>query len=136
MANEAVLVNRMSDPIDFICEDSVGIEKGTLVAFSGAGSREVVATTGAGEGEVFAGIVAREKIASDGRTRIAVFVDGIFDITMANGTATVGQLMHTSGANIIEPATATDVEGGKVVGKILEPGVASTKANVLLGRCA
>jgi hypothetical protein len=126
MANEAVLRNRHSNPVDFTTAD-VAIPKGTIMTFSS--SREVKASSA---GDSFAGIAAREKVAGDGRTQIACFVDGIFDMRAGGGTAiTEGELVTLSGANIVEGlyADATAKAGG-LVGKALEGAALGTAETI------
>ncbi len=85
MANEARLVNRISDPIDFVVADGTGIEKGALLKVTDLRT----AALADGINQPPAGIARREKIASDGRTQLAVFFDGVFDV-FASGSITVG----------------------------------------------
>lgn len=123
MAFEAVLVDRLADPIDFTCADGTGIEKGTILKLTDP--RTAIASSAASD--PIAGIAAREKIASDGRTRIAVYRRGIFDMkasgaitagepvcvsATANHVARAGGNLNQSGAAIIGHAleTATDAE--------------------------
>jgi len=136
MANEATIKVRLDDPIDFTCADGNGIEKGTLLKLSDP--RTVEASTATGE--VFAGIAAREKIANDGRTQIAVFRRGVFDLTLATGsTCTAGELVILSGANLIASindyagGVATAIASGYVVGKALETGSSGETIEVEVG---
>ena len=68
------------------------------------------------------GIVAAEKVASDGATTIAVYTDGIFDITAAAaGGSNVGVLVAGSGtANMFTAADANDVIQNSTIGMVLE----------------
>ena len=85
MANEWVLVARTEDPIDYVVANGTGIEKGTLLALQNSGTA-IISTI---PGQVCCGIAAREKIANDGRTQLAVYKKGIFRAT-ASGTVTIG----------------------------------------------
>jgi len=115
MANEAVLRDRISEPLDFTVADGTGIEKGTLLKLTDA--RTAIASTAAGD--VIAGIAAREKIANDGRTRLAVFREGIFDMK-ASGAITVGHVVYSAGAvNEVKVAPAT-ASGASIIGYALE----------------
>lgn len=130
MAFEAVLRTRLDDPIDFTVADGAGIEKGTV----GKLSDPKTLAASSGSGDVFAGIVAREKAANDGRTTLAAFRRGIFDIYVASGAAvTVGQWVSTSGANVIKTATEAEIAAGKAIGIALETGSDSEQINVLVG---
>lgn|SRR3990167_4417689 len=86
MANEAALRDRLAHPIDFTVADGTGIEKGAILALTDP--RTAVAPTVLAT-QALAGIAAREKVASDGRTRLSIFTKGIFDMT-ASGAITVG----------------------------------------------
>lgn len=129
MANEAVLKLRLDDPIDFTVADGAGIELGAI----GEMTDPRTAAANNGSGDVFAGIAAREKVASDGRTRLAFFRRGIFDLTAAATTITTGEWVSTSGANLIKTATEAEIAAGKGVGIALEDFSASEVGEVLVG---
>ena len=84
MANEWVLIERLSEPIDFTVVDGAGIEKGTLMQLTDP--RTAAAVTASGQ--LIAGVLAREKIANDGRTRSPLFQSGVFRV-------------HSSGATVL-----------------------------------
>lgn len=119
MANEAVLKLKQDEAIDFIVADGVGIEKGAILesldgrTASGAALHEVAV----------AGICAREKIANDGRTRVAVFRRGIFDLT-ASGAVVIGNAVTMAGGatNKVQAAesSAKTSSGGIIIGTSLE----------------
>ena len=132
MANEAALRNRYSDPVDFIVADQTGVEKGAVLWLSGARVASGVSNVAK---PPFAGIAAREKIASDGRTRLALFTDGIFDMTTAATTnITRGASVIISGVNTICEAVAADLLTGAVIGKALETATTSEVIQVEVGR--
>jgi hypothetical protein len=114
MANEAVLVDRIADPINFNCSE-LAMEKGTIVCLSG--SRDVKATSA--DNDLVIGVLAREKIVGDGRTSVPVFTQGIFRCK-AQGVITAGQEVTISGANIIKAYDTLDKEKGYVLGKALQ----------------
>ena len=95
MAKEAVLRVKLEDPIDFTVADGTGIEKGCVLQLTDP----LTASKASGEGQPLAGIAAREKVASDGRTRLAVFRKGIFDM-YASGAITAGKAVFASGITI------------------------------------
>lgn len=131
MANEAVLVNKFSEPIDFIVADGAGIEKGTVLKLTDPRT----ASANDGTGDVFAGIAHREKISGDGRTRLSAFVDGIFDMTVNAGVGvTLGAQVATSGANLIRDATEAEIAAGKSIGKALETGAVNEVIQVMVGK--
>ena len=132
MANEAILVDRIADPINFGCSE-LAMAKGTIVCLSGA--RDVKATSA--DDDVVIGITAREKIVGDGRTSVPVFTEGIFRVFCHPGAATltVGQQVGMSGANICKIYSTLDQEKGFVLGKLLQGlavGSAATAVEVML----
>lgn len=129
MANEAVLKLKASEPIDFIVADGAGIEKGTICKL--ADPRTASASSGA---DVFAGVARREKIASDGRTRLSIIVGpgDVLDMKNASGTITAGGLVSLSGANLIKQATEAEVVTGAAFGKALETAAADEVIEVML----
>ena len=130
MANEAVLLIETELPIPFTCDNAVGIEKGTLLKMT---DPMIVAATTAAD-EVFAGVAAEEKIASDGKTKIGVYMKGIFKMTVvAGGTTTVGNEVVLGGANQIDHFDTLDREVGKTIGRALETGAAGETVAVLVG---
>lgn len=72
--------------IPFICADGTGIEKGTLLKLED----EFTVSASDGDADIIAGVAAEEKIANDGKTTIAGWIDGIFKAT-AGGNCTVGK---------------------------------------------
>lgn len=113
MANEAVLVLKYEDPIDFIVADGTGITKGAILKLTNPRTASL-ATSGA----IIAGIAARDKVANDGRTRLAVFRRGVFRMR-ASGAVTVGTPVRVSDENSVIDATA-GYTGSKLLGLALE----------------
>jgi hypothetical protein len=117
MANEATLVLKYEDPIDFIVADGTEITKGAICKLSNPRT----AALSDGASDYVAGIAARDKVANDGRTRLALFRRGIFRLLLS-GSVTAGQAVATHGnANTIVIAP-DDTEGGKTLGLALEDG--------------
>jgi len=119
MADATTLVLKRSEPIDFIVADGTAIEKGAICMLSGPRT----AATNTGTGDRHAGIARREKIASDGRTRLALFTGpgDVFRMTAALGvTISAGAMVTTSGPGVIRLATSAEQILGKVIGKTLE----------------
>jgi hypothetical protein len=129
MAQETTLVLRNSDPIDFIVADGTGIEKGAVLKMTSP--RTAIITSGSGD--VFAGIAAREKIASDGRTRLSVFRRGIFRMTASGANITAGVWVTNSGANFIRLATEAEIAAGKGIGIALQDITAASAGEVMVG---
>lgn len=126
MADEAILRNKFSEAVDFTCADGTGIEKGTLLTLT---DPRTVAIAGANNPVI--GIAAREKVANDGRTQIAVYIDGIFDMTDSGAGVTVGHSVAAAGANKVKAAVAADV-ASETVGTALETAGAGEVFQVLL----
>ena len=105
MANEAVLVFDTHVPIPMTCLNANAMEKGTCVKLEDAFT--VSASNGAED--YCGGITATEKIASDGRTKVAVYRGGIFKV-MSSGSITAGQVVTIhSVANTFVVSDATCV---------------------------
>lgn len=129
MANEATLIYEMHPPIPFTVADGAGIEKGTLLKMSDP----MTAAAATADNDVFAGVAASEKIASDGRTKLAVYRSGIFKMVIeAGNSTTVGQDVVIKGTNTIGGYTTLDDEKGYVVGQALETGAAGESVLVQL----
>lgn len=102
MANEATLIHELEPPIPFTCADGTGIEKGTLLKLTDP----MTVALANGAADIIAGIAAEEKIASDGKTKIAVYLRGIFKM-LSDGTVAVGAGVIADGTNPNEYITAT-----------------------------
>lgn len=114
MANEATLIVEYSTPVNFICANGTGIEKGALLTMADP----MTASAATADGYV-AGIAKAEKIANDGITSVSVYRDGIFRLT-SSAAITAGQTVAMTGTgNKVKPATAADV-GSKTLGIALE----------------
>jgi len=121
VANEAVLIVESSLPVAMTVANSAAIEKGTVLKLS---DPFTVAASSA-DNDIFAGIAAEEKIASDGKTKIAVYLPGgnnIFKMVVSSTASTVGLHQVIKGANTIGDYTTLDDEKGYVIGQALETG--------------
>lgn len=121
MANEATIIELLGnkgDPIRYTCADGNAIAKGALLVITDP--RTVVVHSGADQ--PIAGIAAAEKVASDGSTTIAVYTNGIFDITAAAaGVTTVGaRVAGSATANMTTAADASDLLQSSDVGYVME----------------
>ena len=124
MTAEAIIVELLGnggDPVRYIVDETVTIEKGTILKFS-ADPRTVAAATA--DGDLIAGIAAAEKVANDGATTLAVYTNGIFDLQCdTGGTAVLGEPVKVTGTNLIDVADdATIQKAEEVVGYALETG--------------
>jgi hypothetical protein len=117
MADECTLIVETEPAINFTCADGTGIEKGAILKLSDY----MTASTTTGDGDHIAGIAAEEKIANDGKTKIAVYRRGIFIGTAGTGGVTAGQAIDTdtstSAANKLADAP---VNGESIVGIAFE----------------
>lgn len=101
MANEATLVYEFELPIQMTVADGAGIEKGTLLKMSDPMTAAASTTLN----DVVAGIAAQEKINGDGRTKLAVYRNGIFKV-LGSGNITAGMaVVFTTASNTVEAAT-------------------------------
>ena len=117
MANETVPVEGPYEVHDFTVATGSAIVQHTIMKLSDP--RTAAANTGSGD--VFAGIAASEKTTTDGVTSMGCYTYGIFDLTAAPRPAiTAGQIVSTSGANVIKTATEAEIAAGKGIGKALE----------------
>jgi len=118
MALESELVHEMEPPIPFTCADGTGIEKGTHLILS---DPMTVAKSGGDTDEII-GISAEEKVASDGKTRIGVYMRGIFRGFAGASGVTVGLAIisdNATGATDNELVVA-DINSEAIVGIALE----------------
>lgn len=131
MANEAILVFELDKPVPFTCADGATIEKGTILQITDPFT--VSATSG--DNQVVIGVAAEEKIASDGKVKIGVYLRGIFKMVVdAGDTTTVGLDCVARAANAIGLYDTLDDEKGLVIGRALETGGAGETVLVLLGK--
>lgn len=117
MADEATLIVETELPINFTCADGTGIAKGAILTLS---DPMTVATT-TGDTDIVAGIAAEEKIASDGKTTIAVYTRGIFKGTAGAAGAAVGMSLITdTNTGTANELVTADVNSEQIVGRALE----------------
>lgn len=107
-------------PIAMTCADGTGIEKGTLLKLSDP----FTVAASDGDTDVIAGVAAEEKIANDGKTKIAVWRTGYF-VATCGGVCTVGKSLmsysSTGDANdVIDGTNAATYS--ELLGTALETG--------------
>ena len=135
MSNEAVQVVRTEDPVDWIVLDADAYEKGTVMLISGSSTIGRTAKSGSVLGTPFAGILRREKKAGDGRTRVALFRDGIFRMKSAGSPITAGAAVEISGSNTIAQIVTADSDiTGNKIGTALEDFASGETKEVWVGR--
>lgn len=113
MVSGALVRNRFEEPIDFVVGDGAGIEKGDFLKLIDARK----ASGAVAIGDMCAGIAHREKIANDGRTRLALIQNSIVD-AVASGAITVGHPVKMGLSNQV--MAATSISGAAVIGYALE----------------
>lgn len=94
MANEATLRKEISVPVQFKCADGTGIEKGALLKLSDP----LTAALSDGNNDIFAGIAAGEKIASNGTVYVSAYRRGDWFEVLASGALSAGDPVVTAGA--------------------------------------
>lgn len=121
MANEAVLVYETALPVSYICADGTGIEKGSFVKIT---DPFTVAITAADHDAVI-GITAEEKIANDGKTKVAVYLRGVFKGVAGTAGVTVGQAIDMdSSTSAVNKLADCAVNAENIVGRALETAAA------------
>jgi hypothetical protein len=117
MANEATLVLKYEDPIDFIVLDGTPITKGAILKLTNPRT----ASLAAADDDLIAGIAARDKVANDGRVRLAVFRRGVFRVRVS-GSVAAGQAVSSCGGTVengVHRATE-DIDDCRTIGYMLE----------------
>ena len=98
------LLGREGEPIRMTVADGTKILKGEMMTVTDP--RTMVVT--ASDNNPFIGIMAADKVASDGQTSAAVYTHGIFDIN-ASAAITVGERVSVSGDNEVAKVAAPDL---------------------------
>lgn len=116
MANENKIDTELEPAVAFTVADGTGIPKGTHLRLTDP----FTAIITSGSAQQMAGIAAEEKVASDGKTKLGVYMRGIFKGT-AGGTITAGDglISETGGTNEWLTATAA-ADVGQICGMALE----------------
>lgn len=115
MANEAVLVVEYEPPVQFTVANATGIEKGALLKMTDP----MTASLSDGTEDIMAGIAAEEKVANDGRTKLAVYRRGIFKV-LAGTTITVGDAVMSGAGTLANEVHTCGVNAEDVLGIALE----------------
>lgn len=132
MANESVLVQQLQDRLpECTVANATGIEKGTLLKLSDPHTGVACSA----DGDLFLGILAREKVASDGQTRMPYWTYGIFDIKDSGAGVTAGDFLKINGANLVATADDDQIEKhSEVVGMALQTAAANEVIEVFVGK--
>lgn len=117
MALECTLVYEKSLPRAFTCADGTAIPKGSILKLSDPNT--VALTTG--DTDPVAGIAAEDKVASDGKTKIAVYTDGTFKGFAGAAGVTVGMALITdTSTGAANELVVADINSEHLVGTALE----------------
>lgn len=115
MANEAVLEIETELPISMTCADGTGIEKGAFLKLADPYTVSIATALN----DIVGGIAAEEKIASDGKTKIAVYRGGIFKV-VTSGSVTVGNACVMAGRGSTNEIEAASINHENIMGIALE----------------
>lgn len=117
MALETTLVYELEPPVPFTCANATGIEKGALLTLT---DPMTVATT-TGDTDAIIGIAAEEKIANDGRTKIGVYLRGVFKgFAGAAGVVAGMAIISDTATGAANELVVADVNSEHIVGRALE----------------
>ena len=117
MALETTLMIETEVPVPFTCADGTGIPKGSILKLADPNTVSITA----GDTDVVAGIAAEEKVASDGKTTIAVYRRGIFKGYAGAAGCTAGHALITdTGTGAANELVSADVNSENIVGRALE----------------
>jgi len=119
MALECTLLVETEPSVAFTCDNATAIAKGAILKIADPATVSIAGT----DNDAVIGIAAEEKIASDGKTKIAVYLRGIFKGTIGAGGCTAGDALicDASTGDDNEMATA-DVNSEHIIGIALETG--------------
>jgi len=92
MANEATLYIAQGHPIPFTVADGTAITKGSVLRMTD----EFTASAATADYDIIAGVAASDKIASSGVTKLGVFRNGVFIMTLS-GSCSVGDALGVFG---------------------------------------
>lgn len=130
MALEWTIDTELEPAVSFTVADNAGIEKGSLMELSDP----MTVTVNNGNIDGIIGVAAEEKVANDGKTKIGVYMRGIF-ICTAGASITVQDLLMNNAAagavNEVIPATAA-ADGAQIFAIALETAADTDTLKVLL----
>ena len=130
MANEAVIIELLGnqgDPMSFTIADGVGYEKGSLMKLYDP--RTI--SGGILADQNFAGILAAEKVASDGSTTNSVYTNLVADLYCSTA-ANVGDYLVMSGANMVKKLLDATILSGVVMRQIVGYALETATANEVI----
>lgn len=117
MALECSLLFELEAAVPFTCANGVGIEKGAILLLTDP----MTVATATGDTDEIIGIAAEEKIASDGKTKIAVYMRGIFRGFAGAAGVTAGlAIISDVGTGAANEMVVADVNSEALIGIALE----------------
>ena len=117
MALECTLHTELELPVPFTVADGAGIEKGSVMEIS---DPNTVAVTN-GDDDKIIGIAAEEKIASDGKTKLGVYMRGIFRGYAGAAGVTVGRaIISDTATGAANELVIADANSEGIIGTALE----------------
>lgn len=127
MALEAKLIYELEPAVPFIVSTSANIPKGSFVKITDEG---IVAIT-AGDTDPIIGIAAEEKVSTDEKTMIAIYLRGVFKVFVGAAGATVGvAAISDTGTGAVNEVVNADVNSEHIVGRFL--GTATDTQSVMM----
>ncbi len=112
-------------------DDGTGLNKGTLMVM---GSSPDTAVAHSALDELPLGILVEDKVASDGQTRVGIWVRGDFEI-LAEGSTTLGSMVVLAAtANNVKSSSGTlsELALARIVGRALDTGSGGTYHTIRL----
>jgi len=117
MALESEIVYETEVAVPMTVADGAGIEKGAILKLTDPNT----AATTTGDTDACAGIAKTEKIASDGKTKLAVYKRGIFrGFAGAAGTTAGAAIITDTATGAANELVNADVNSENIVGRALE----------------
>jgi len=117
MALECSLHTELELPVPFTVADGAGIEKGSVMEIS---DPMTVAVTN-GDNDKIIGVAAEEKIASDGKTKLGVYMRGIFRGYAGAAGVTVGRaIISDTATGAANELVVADANSEGIIGTALE----------------
>ena len=117
MTLECTLVFEKSIPIPYTVVEATAVNKGSVMKLTDPMSAAITA----GDTDICAGIAAKDKIASDGNTKLSIYTSGIFKGYAGAAGVTVGAAIITDTATgAANELVNADVNSENIVGRSLE----------------
>ena len=117
MALETTIIHETEIAVPMTVADGVGIEKGAILKLADPNTASLTD----GDTDICAGIAKKEKIASNGKTKLSVYKRGIFKGFAGLAGVTAGAAIITDSATgAANELVDADVNSENIVGRALE----------------